>query len=419
MGGPGASLAQTDDGQTMNGAGDPVLLERNGTPGRLIVIEGFDDRAVALDPSHTEAMMAAHITQERVDALTPWAGNARTHSPKQIRQIANSIKTFGFTNPVLIDEAGTILAGHGRVVTSWQLGLIDVPCLRLDHMSAEEKRAYVLIDNKLAENAGWDVEILALELGALAKADLDFDIGIIGFDADEVDLIIERSTETIPDPSIEALPPLRETPVSRLGDLWHLGPHRIICGDLRDINIVETLMGGDQARVIFADPPYNVPVNGHVCGKGRHPEFAMTSGEMDRAGFTAFLTEAMSAMMDVSIDGAIHFICMDWRHMREVMDTGEATYEELENLIVWAKPQGGMGSFYRSCHELIFVFKKCTAPHLNTFGLGQGGCYRTNVWDYAGMTSASGERKEMLALHPTVKADCDDCGRDPGLSAAQ
>jgi DNA modification methylase len=375
----------------------------SGPSGWLIVIAYYNDSSVALGPSETEADMAATITEERIDALTPWANNARTHSPKQIRQIADSIETFGFTNPVLIDEAGTILAGHGRVAAARQLGIAKVPCLRLDHMSAEEKRAYVLADNKLAENAGWDSEILALELGVLAEADLDFDIGVIGFDAGEIDLIIEGGSAPDVDPALEELPPLRETPVSRPGDLWHLGPHRVICGDVRNKDHLNALMGTDRARMVFADPPYNVPVNGHVCGKGRHPEFAMASGEMDRVAFTAFLTEAMGAMSGVSVNGAIHFICMDWRHLREVLDAGEAVYDELKNLIVWAKPQGGMGSFYRSRHELILAFKNGGAPHLNTFGLGQGGRYRTNVWDYAGMTTPSGERQETLALHPTVK----------------
>ena len=372
-------------------------------PGCLIVVEAYLDGQTALGPSHQEASVAATISSERLDALSPWSGNARTHSPKQISQIAGSIETFGFTNPVLIDEAGTILAGHGRVAAARQLGFAEVPCLRLDHMTANEKRAYVLADNKLAENAGWDAEILALELGALAEADLDFDIGVIGIEAGEIDLIIDGTSAPDPDPELETLPPVGDTPVSRPGDLWQLGPHRIICGDVREGSVIEALMESDRARMVFADPPYNVPVNGHVSGTGRHPEFAMASGEMDRAGFTAFLTQSLSSMADASVDGGIHFICMDWRHLREVLDAGEAVYDELKNLIVWAKPQGGMGSFYRSRHELIFAFRKGGAPHLNTFGLGQGGRYRTNVWDYAGMTTPSGARADMLALHPTVK----------------
>ena len=349
--------------------------------------------------------MATTIINMRIDALTPWSGNARTHSSKQIRQIAASIETFGFTNPVLIDEAGGILAGHGRVAAARQLGCSEVPCLRLDHMTAEEKRAYVLADNKLAENAGWDRDILTLELGALVEADLDFDIGVIGFEAAEIDLIIDDGIPGEPDPELEALPNLAERAVTRLGDLWQLGSHRIICGDVRDQKVVAELMGPDRARMVFTDPPYNVPVQGHICGKGKvkHPEFAMASGEMDFEGFTQFLSDCLAQLASVSCDGSIHYICMDWRHMGEIHAAGHQVYHELKNLIVWAKDNGGMGSFYRSRHELIFVFKNGTEPHLNNFGLGETGRCRTNVWEYRGMSSPSAERDALLALHPTVK----------------
>ncbi|SPJ25042.1 site-specific DNA-methyltransferase [Palleronia abyssalis] len=347
----------------------------------------------------------AEIISMRIDALTPWSGNARTHSRKQIAQIAASIETFGFTNPVLVDEAGRILAGHGRVAAARQLGRGEVPCLRLDHMSADQKRAYVIADNRLAENAGWDRETLAIELGALAEADLDFDIGVIGFDAGEIDLLIEEVSPSEPCvPEDEALPPLDAQPVTRSGDLWQLGPHRLICGDARESDVVDGLMAGQTARMIFTDPPYNVRVDGHVCGSGRirHREFAMASGEMSPAAFRDFLEAVFARLVAASTDGSIHYVCMDWRHMAEILEAGERHYSELKNLIVWAKDTGGMGSFYRSRHELIFAFKAGTAPHLNTFGLGQGGRYRTNVWQYRGAHSG-GASQEELALHPTVK----------------
>ena len=350
--------------------------------------------------------MTNTILQERIETLTSWSANARTHSPKQIRQIAASIETFGFTNPVLIDDRYRILAGHGRVAAARELGWRDVPCLRLDHMSEDQKRAYVIADNRLAENAGWDRETLAIELGALATADLDFDLGVIGFDPGEIDLIIEEAVPAEPDCLAEDRPPdLDDQLVTRAGDLWQLGPHRIICGDVREAAVVDALMGADRARMIFADPPYNVKIDGHVCGSGaiRHREFAMASGEMDPATFTRFLAEAFEAFVRVSVDGSIHFICMDWRHLREILDAGQQTYSELKNLIVWAKDNGGMGSFYRSRHELVFAFKSGRAAHVNSFGLGQGGRYRTNVWEYRGVTSGGAARLEELALHPTVK----------------
>lgn len=348
----------------------------------------------------------ADIVTERLDALKPWSANARTHSPKQIRQIAASIETFGFTNPVLIDGERRIIAGHGRVAAARHLGLFEVPCLRLEHMSEAQKRAYVIADNRLAENAGWDHEILAIELAALAEADLDFDIGVLGFDPGEIDLIIEgAAAEDSGDPRDDALPDLAERAVTRRGDLWQLGPHRIICGDVRDRATLDDLMQGERARMVFADPPYNVPIHGHVCGSGaiRHREFAMASGEMDEATFTEFLREAFEAFVGVSTDGSIHFICMDWRHMGEILAAGQGAYTELKNLIVWVKDNGGMGSFYRSRHEMIFAFKAGRAPHVNSFGLGEGGRYRTNVWEYRGISSGGAGRLEQLALHPTVK----------------
>lgn len=350
--------------------------------------------------------MVDTITKERIAVLSPWAGNARTHSLKQIRQIAESIGSFGFTNPVLIDEGRTILAGHGRVEAAKLLGMTEVPCLRLDHMSPMQKRAYVLADNKLAENAGWDREILAIELDALVTADLDFDIGVIGFDTDEIDLIIEGAAPSEANaPEDEELPGLDAHRITQPGDLWQLGDHRLICGDARQSAVLETLMRNETAQMVFCDPPYNVPINGHVCGNGaiHHPEFSMASGEMTRQQFIDFLADAFRQLVTWSVDGSIHFVCMDWRHLGEILTAGESSYSELKNLIVWAKDNGGMGSFYRSRHELIFVFKNGTAPHINTFGLGQGGRYRTNVWEYRGANSGGAARLEELALHPTVK----------------
>ena len=349
--------------------------------------------------------MVDTVTLERIDALLPWSANARTHSPKQIRQIAASIETFGFTNPVLIDDRRRILAGQGRVAAARHLGWSEVPCLRIDHMTEDQKRSYVIADNRLAENAGWDREILAIELGALAELDLDFDIGVIGFDPGEIDLIIDGARADAGDPEDDRLPDTDDRPVTRPGDLWQLGAHRIICGDSRNATVIDALMQGGTARMSFSDPPYNVPIDGHVCGSGaiRHREFAMACGEMDRASFTGFLGDAFAQFVRVSADGAIHFICMDWRHMREILDAGQGVYSELKNVIVWAKDNGGMGSFYRSRHELIFAFKVGTAPHLNTFGLGEGGRYRTNVWEYRGMSSWGAGRLEEPAGHPTVK----------------
>ncbi len=339
-------------------------------------------------------------------ALRPWTRNARTHSKKQLKQIAESIRTFGFTNPVLIDQANNILAGHGRVEAAKLLGLSEVPCVRIEHMSEAEKRAYVIADNKLALNAGWDEELLAIELqGLLATEDIGFDIGVIGFDVAEIDSLVDGLAPEDPgDPADDVLPDSAPRRVNA-GDTWQLGAHRLACGDALDPEVVAALMEGDRARMVFTDPPYNVRIDGHVGGSGKikHREFAMASGEMTEGEFTAFLTKALQNQADHSVDGSIHFICMDWRHMREMLAAGESVYDEMKNLIVWAKDQGGMGTFYRSRHELIFVFKKGTAPHTNSFELGQHGRYRTNVWNYRGANAMRKGRMDELRLHPTVK----------------
>lgn len=342
-----------------------------------------------------------------ISALTPSARNARTHSRKQVKQIASSIEEFGFTNPILIDDENTILAGHGRLEAAKMLDMTDVPCVRLSNLSATQKRAYALSDNKLALNAGWDEEILADELQALAELDPGFDLGVTGFSIPEIDAFMEeRVPEEDGDPRDDELP--ERGTGERLcheGDIWQLGRHRLICGNALVPIVVEDLMGGEKARMVFTDPPYNVPIDGHVCGSGaiKHREFAMASGEMSAEAFTGFLKTSFENLARASMDGAIHYVCMDWRHMAEVMNAAEDVYSEFKNLIIWAKDNGGMGTFYRSRHELIFAFKVGKGEHINSFELGQHGRYRTNVWEYRGVNSRHAGRMEELAMHPTVK----------------
>ena len=300
-----------------------------------------------------------------------------------------------------------ILAGHGRLEAARLLGMETVPCVRLEHMNEAQKKAYVLADNKLALNAGWDEELLALELQELGVLGEDFDLSVTGFSIAEIDGLIEGlAVEEPASPKDEKLPPMGDgKPVCQTGDVWILGRHRLVCGDSLDSEVVDRLMTGELAQMVFTDPPYNVPIAGHVSGlgKARHGEFAMASGEMTKAQFTAFLRKAFQNLAEHSVDGSIAFICMDWRHMGEVLDAAEGIYAELKNLIVWAKDNGGMGTFYRSRHELIFAYKKGTAAHINSFELGQHGRYRTNVWAYKGMNSFGGSRNDEIQLHPTVK----------------
>lgn len=348
----------------------------------------------------------SHIEQTPIASLLPYAGNARTHSKRQVKQLVDSIRRFGFTNPVLIADDNTILAGHGRVIAAKSLGMDSVPTIRLSHLSPAERRAYVIADNKLALNAGWDQDLLAVELQALI--DLDFEVELTGFSLAEVEFVLDEAKERSPNSSAgpaDIVPPLPVVAVSRRGDMWLCGRHRVLCGDARRADDYQTLMAGERADLVFTDPPYNVPIDGHVCGLGRirHREFAMGAGEMSEAQFTAFLADTLGLAAKVCRDGAIAYVCMDWRHIGELIAAGKQAFTELKNICVWNKTNGGMGAFYRSKHEFVCAFKVGTAPHLNTFGLGETGRYRTNVWDYAGINAFGRTRDEELALHPTVK----------------
>jgi DNA modification methylase len=351
-------------------------------------------------------MAALSVVYFEPKDLKPYPRNARRHSSKQIRQIADSIRTFGFTNPILIDAQDMILAGHGRVEAAKILNMVTVPCVRIETVTPDQRRAYILADNKLALNAGWDQEILAIELQGLV--DLGFDMTVTGFSLAEADFILDAARDGAIDTPAgpeDVIPRMTEDTVTRMGDLWRLGRHRLICGDARNVDDYDRLLAGETVDLIFTDPPYNVPIDGHVCGSGRirHREFAMGVGEMSSSSFTAFLTETLGAAAKRCRDGAIAFVCMDWRHMSELLAAGRATFSELKNLCVWNKTNGGMGTFYRSKHELVFVFKVGTATHVNSFGLGDTGRYRTNVWDYPGISSMGTGRMDELSMHPTVK----------------
>lgn len=354
-----------------------------------------------------EAMADLDITYKNTGALKPRARNPRTHSKAQIRQIADSITAFGFNNPVLIDGADEVIAGHGRLEAATLLEQKQVPTICLEDLSPEQVRAYVIADNRLAEKAGWDHELLALEFLDLSNLDLDFDIQAIGFETPEIDLVIsDLAAARAKDDTEETLPEPGPGPaVSQPGDLWQIGPHRLICGDATDASTYDRLMAGEKAQMVFSDPPYNVPIDGHVSGLGQrsHREFAMAAGEMTPDAFTAFLRTSYEFSIANSVDGAIHFVCMDWRHIRETLSAADGVYSAYKNLCVWAKTNGGMGSLYRSQHELVFVFKAGTASHINNIELGRHGRNRTNLWTYSGVNGFGVDRDETLGMHPTVK----------------
>ena len=332
------------------------------------------------------------VTYRRITELKPDPANPRRHSKKQIRQIARSIKAFGFNVPILLDREDNVVAGHGRLAACVELGWTEVPTLCLDHLSAAQVRAFRIADNRLSEIATWDDRLLAEQLKDLSLLGLDLNLELTGFEMGEIDLRIaslEDPPEQEDDPAdlLAELP--GDPPLSRIGDLWCLGGHRVLCADALDPAAFTALLGEERATMVFVDPPYNVPIDGHAGGLGaiHHRPFPMASGEMTSTQFTAFLGPAFRNLTAFSIDGSLHYVCMDWRHLGELLAAGREAYDELKNICVWVKDSAGMGSLYRSQHEFVFVFKHGRDGHRNNIQLGQFGRNRSNVWRYPGANS--------------------------------
>ena len=337
------------------------------------------------------------VTYRGLDELRPFPNNPRTHPKSQVEQLASSISTFGFTNPILVDEDLNIIAGHGRLLAARKLGLGQGPCIALRGLTPAAQRALRIADNKIALNSGWDSDLLRIELEAVSS---EIRLEDLGFSAGELNVVLSDAV----DPDDEVIPPVPEQAMTRPGDIWILGDHRIGCGDGRDVGFLrEVVEAGQTIDAAFLDPPYNVRIQGHANVASKHREFAMASGEMSEDEFRTFLRRTLGACAEVSRDGAVHFVCMDWRHMADVQTVGEQVYGDLLNLCIWNKSNAGMGSLYRSKHELVFVYRVGKAQHLNTVELGRHGRNRTNVWDYASVNTFKGHRREDLALHPTVK----------------
>ncbi len=358
--------------------------------------------------SEVSSLDSLAIKYREVESLKPYKRNARTHSKRQVRQIAESIKKFGFTNPVLIDADGGIVAGHGRWAASKLLGMTTVPTIELEAMSEAQRRAYAIADNRLAELAGWDNQLLKVELGELSVAFPDLDLTVTGFETAELDQIIlgDELGSIASDPKCDDVPQIdRQSIVTHRGDLWLLGPHRLLCADARDRESYQRLLSDERARLVMTDPPFNVPIDGHArrISREQHGDFMMAAGEMSESEFIAFLETAFRLMAMFSLPGAVHYTFMDWRHLFEALHAGRKTYDTLLNICAWVKGNGGMGSFYRSEHELVLVWRVPGAKHLNNVELGQYGRNRTNVWRHPGANSFGPERAAMLALHPTVK----------------
>ena len=358
----------------------------------------------------TSKIQKLSIQYRAVKDLNPDPMNSRVHSKKQIRQIAHSIEVFGFIVPILVDRDLKVIAGHGRRDACLLLGLEEVPTISLEHMSEAQIRAFMIADNRLTENATWDEKLLGEQLKNLSEVDLTFDLEVTGFEMSEIDLLIEGLSPApagTADPADEIPEADGRAQVTREGDLWLLDRHRVYCGSALKPESYSALMDGRYADCVLTDPPYNVRIAGHASGLGKvqHRDFVMASGEMSGTEFTQFLTQTCLLLVQHSKDGSLHYIFMDWRHSGELTAAGKQAYSELKNLCVWVKDNAGMGSFYRSQHELVFVFKHGKASHRNNVQLGQYGRYRTNVWRYPGLNSfsRSGEEGNLLALHPTVK----------------
>jgi len=350
-------------------------------------------------------LIEIQIQYRAVEDLALDPRNPRQHSQRQVNQIADSIREFGFVVPVVVDDTGQVVVGHGRVLAAKKLGMPRIPVVEIRHLSKAQLKALRITDNKLAQNAHWDERLLGESFLELKELDVAFDLSITGFSLPEIDLTLQTLQEGVAEGTNDEAEALTGVPVCQLGDVWELGDHRLHCGDATSEAAFDILMREQLAHVVFIDPPYNVRVDGHVSGKGkiRHREFAQASGELSREEFIRFLSDSCAVLAKHSKNGAIHFVCMDWRHVDELIAAGRDVYTELKNIAVWVKSNPGMGSLYRSQHELVFVFKSGTGRHTNNIELGKHGRNRANVWQYDSASTQGRKGNNLLELHPTAK----------------
>lgn len=329
--------------------------------------------------------------------------NPRQHSQKQVNQIADSIREFGFVMPVVVDDRSQVVIGHARVLAAKRLGMTRVPVIELHHLSKAQLKALRIADNKLALHGAWDERLLAESFLEIKELDIELDLGLTGFAYPEIEIVIDGLKADRAEPEDEDAS--TGVPVCRAGDLWQCGDHLLLCGDATCEASFEALMKEQLAGMVFTDPPYNLKIDGPVSGKGKtkHREFAQASGEMSREEFRRFLITVCTRLAKYAADGSIHYICMDWRHSADLLAAGEQTYSELKNIAVWVKSNAGLGSLYRSRHEFVFVFKSGKASHVNNIELGKYGRHRTNVWEYDSANVRSRKGDNLLALHPTAK----------------
>ena len=343
------------------------------------------------------------IKYVEIEKLKKYDKNAKIHTSKQISKLVSSMKKFGVVTPILVDRNFTIIAGHGRLEALKNLNYNKIPVIMLENLSESQVRAYRLADNRIAEEAKYNSDILKIELSELTIED-EIEIIDTGFDVAEVDAIIldNYGVKTEKTDKADEIKSLEIEHKVKIGDIWQLGNHLLLCGNSTEIISYEELMNNEKADLIITDPPYNVPIKGHVC-KTKHNEFEMASGEMSEEEFTNFSENFMKNLVKFSKNGSLHYLFIDWRGLNIFLKVGSKIYSELKNICVWNKILAGMGSFYRSQHELVCVYKNGKQPHVNNIELGKNGRYRTNVWDCKGVNSANPKSLELLKLHPTVK----------------
>ena len=349
-----------------------------------------------------KVMIASNkLTTVKIKDLKPNKNNARLHNDKNKHALKSAVKHFKILNPPRVDQNNNIIAGNLRYEVAKELGYEEIQVIQIEHLSEDDIRAFIIAENKIAELAGWDKEILKIELQYLT--DIGYDTSLTGFETAEIDLIINDVViENSSDDDLSDISEIESR--SKLGDIWQLGKHTLINGDALNRNCYEVLFAKEKANIAFIDYPYNVPIQGNVTTKNNHKEFYQASGEMTKAEFTNFLKTAMTLQKEFSTDGSIHYGCMDWKHIEEIVTAGNSVFEELKNVCIWDKGSAGLGSLYRSQHEMIFVYKNGTAPHVNNIQLGTYGRYRTNIWNYKGMHVSNPQAAELLKLHPTVKS---------------
>lgn len=361
------------------------------------------------------------VTWVKPDSLTLYERRARQHTKKKLKKLRTSLAEFGWTTPLIVDETNMVLCGAGRLTVALEDNLDLVPVIRIEHMSEAQKRAYIIADNRIAEEATYSRELLRDELAGLIE--LGYDAELTGFDTLEIDTLLSFDEEPADEDNVE-LGDEAARPVSRLGDLWHIGEHRALCGDARDRAAYERLLSGSLAQLIITDPPFGCAIAANVSGLGKvkHEDFIMGAGEQSLPEFAqTLLRPAFRNMASFAAAGAIAFVYTDWRALPHMYDAALGVFHEQKNLIVWAKSNAGMGTFYRSAHELVLAYKISPGKHLNNFGLGEGGRHRSNVWSYPGANTFRKGRMQDLLEHSTVKnkamfADAiRDCSKRGGI----